>query len=619
MMRIPDIPFQHSESLATGRAAVERAAIPGRYKWDLERIYPDWEVWEKDFAAVEAALPDLEGRRGSLERSARDLLDTIEIILDVRQKLEVLFTYASLRSDEDTRIGDHIARRGRASTLAVRYAEATSWFEPELLELTPQTIARFQVEVSGLELYTHFIETIQRQREHTRAPEQEALLAAAANMARGAGQVFSAFNNADLKFPAIRDEKGREVELTKARYSRYIKSTVRRVRRDAFVSCLDTYGSVINTLAANMDANVKNHTFYARARRYTGTLEAALHPNAVPPEVFHALIESTGANLATVHRYTALKKRILEAEPLCDYDLYVPLFPEAEFKFEYEEAQELLLEALAPLGPEYMDIVREGYTDRWIDVHESVGKRSGAYSNGVYGTSPYILLNWSDQLRDTFTLAHELGHSVHTYYATRHQPYVYADYPIFTAEVGSTCNELLLIHHLLRHTDERERKLYLLDFFLTQINDTVFRQTMFAEFEHRIHLLGERGETLTAEALDELYQKILARYWGPQITFDPQRSGMNWARIPHFYYKYYVYQYATAYAAAAALSRRILAGEPDARERYLDFLRSGSSRYPVQTLQLAGVDMTRPEPVENVFALFTELLDEVDHLLAEEQ
>jgi oligoendopeptidase F len=608
-----------AQSFNVGRDTVARTEIPETYQWDLERIYPDWNVWDDDFAAVEAAISRLESLKDTIKRSAQDLRHALEAILQVRHRLEILYIFSSLKSDEDTRIGDHIARRGKASTLAVRFAEAVSWFEPELLALGPATITRFKAREPALEIYAHYLDSIQRRRDHTLPPEQEALLAAAADMARGAGQVFSALNNADLTFPSIRDESGREVELTKARYNRYIKSPVRRVRRDAFVACLDTYGAVINTLAANMDANIKNHVFFAQSRRYASTLDAALYPNAIPVEVFHTLIRTTNSNLDIVHRYTDLKKRVLDLDPFCEYDLYAPLFPAAEFKFSYEEAQECLLAALTPLGDEYLQIVREGFDGRWIDVHENVGKRSGAYSNGVYGTSPYILLNWSDQLRDTFTLAHEMGHSIHTYLSTKHQPYVYSDYPIFTAEVASTCNEMLLLHYLLENTSSRERQQYLLDFYLTQINDIVFRQTMFAEFEYEIHCLGERGETLTAELLEELYQRMLTHYWGQRVTFDPHRSGKNWARIPHFYYRYYVYQYATAYAAATVLSQRILAGDQAARDRYLDLLRSGSSRYPVDTLKRAGVDMTQSQPIEGVFVLFTQLLDRLEDLLNREE
>jgi len=599
------------EDPASG-AAVERAEILDLYKWDLERIYPDWETWEQDFATVEAALPGIEARQGSLSGSARNLLEAVEEIMAVRRKLEVVLIYAGMRSDEDTRVNENTARLGRSRTLATRFAEAASWFEAELLTLDPKMLIRFAGEQPGLQLYHHYFENIQRSREHTLDKDREALLASAANMARGASQVYNALNNADLKFPTIIDEGGREVELTKGRYLKYIKSTDRRVRQDAFEAFLDTYSTVINTLAANMSANVQNHVFYSRARKFPGTLDAALHANAIPTEVFHNLLSSVEANLATVYRFVDLKKRVLGLETLHDYDLSVPLFAEAEFKYTYDEAQTLLLNALAPLGKEYVDIVREGFTNGWIDVHESIGKRSGAYSNGVYDTSPYILLNWSDQLGDTFTLAHEMGHSVHTYLTTQSQPYVYGDYPIFTAEVASTCNEMLLSHFLLDQCTDRAQKLYLLDYYLNQINSTVVRQTMLAEFEFRMHRAVEGNQTLTADMLGDLYQEMLLKYWGPQVEFDSQRSPYAWCRVPHFYYNYYVYQYATAYAAATVLSQRILAGSHEARERYLDFLRSGNHRYPVETLELAGVDITRPQPVEEVFVLFTSLIDQVE-------
>ncbi len=605
-------------AVAGGGGAVERSDVAERYKWDLERVFPDWESWEKEFAAVEAALPGLAARRGTLGRSARDLLETVETMLVVRRRLGVVRVFASMRSDEDTRVGENVARDGRADTLTVRFAETMSWFEPELLAVPPETIARFVEELPELRPYGHFLDDVVRLRAHTLGAEEEALLAGAVNLARGAGKVFNALNNADLVYPTIRDEQGRPVELTKARYTKLVKSPDRRVRKDAFEGFLDTYGRVINTLAANMDANVRNHVFFARSRRFAGTLEASLAASNVPVEVFHNLVATVGAHLDVVHRYGALKKRVLGVDPLREHDLYVPLFPEAEIKYGYEEAQELLLEALAALGPEYLAILRAGFAERWIDVHENAGKRSGAYSSGTYGTPPYILLNWSDQFRDVFTLAHEMGHSGHSYLAGSHQPYVYGDYPIFTAEVASTLNENLLLDHLLRTTTDRARRLFLLDHHLAQIHDTVFRQTMFAEFEHRIHLAGEAGETLTAEMLGETFLGILRRYWGPLVDFDPERSALTWARIPHFYYNYYVYQYATAYSAATVLARAILAGEPGARERTLEFLSSGSSRYPVETLKLAGVDMATPAPVEGAITVFEGLLDQLEGMIAEE-
>ena len=434
-------------------------------------------------------------------------------------------------------------------------------------------------------------------------------------MARGAGQVFNAFDNADLTLPSITDANGETVALTKGRYQKFLKSVDRRVRRDAYTGFLGSYGAMRNTLAANMDANVKNHVFFARSRHHENCLEAALHPDGVPPAVFHSLLATVDARQDVIHRYTALKKRVLGLEPMHEYDLARPLFPGGEFTFDYDEACGVVLEAFAPLGADYVDTVRDGIAGGWIDVHESAGKRSGGYSNGVYDTPPYILLNWSDQLEDTFTLAHELGHSMHSWLAAKHQPYVYGDYPIFTAEVASTCNELLLMHHLLAGTDDPQRLLYLLDRHLAQINNTVFRQTMFAEFELRIHESGEAGQTLTADELGQLYQALLVKYWGPQVVFDPERSPLSWCRIPHFFYNFYVYQYATAYAAAVALSRRVLDGTGTEREQYLDILCSGSSRYPVETIALGGVDVSTTRPMDDVIDLFGSLIDRIEGLL----
>ncbi len=596
----------------------DRAAIDDRFKWRLERIFPDWATWDAAFAAVEADLPSLEARRGSLATGADALLDALRAIEAVQRRLEVVVVFAGMRSDEDTRDDANTARRGRAASLGTRYAEAVSWFEPEVLALDDDTLATWLAANADLRLYTHHLENLRRQRAHTLDADREALLAAAGSVTRGAGRIFSALTDADLRFPVITDEQGRPVELTHGRFSKFVRSADRAVRRRAFDAYLDTYGQVANTLAATLDACVKNHVFVADSRRYASCLEASLQPDAIPVAVYHNLIAEVRANLPSVHRYTALKKRVLGVAELGEHDLYVPLFRGAEFRFGYDEACAVLLEAFAPLGEEYLEIVRAGYREGWIDVHESLGKRSGAYSSGVYDTQPYILLNWSDQLSDTFTLAHELGHSVHTFLASRHQPYVYGDYPIFTAEVASTFNELLLLEHLLAATDDRDRRLYLLDHHLGQMVGTVVRQTMFAEFELHAHTLGEQRDTLTAEALGERYHQLLQDYWGPEAVLDPERSRRTWSRIPHFYYNFYVYQYATAYSAAAALSRAVLAGDAGARARYLDILRSGCSRYPVETLAAGGVDMLSRAPFGDVFRLFDRRLDEVERLLGGE-
>jgi oligoendopeptidase F len=598
-----------------GSSPVERSQIAGRFKWKLELIFPDWESWEAAFAEIENALPDLAGRQGSLAASGSGLLETIEAIHGTQRLLEKTYVFAGMKSDQDTRIGENTARKGRISSLAVRVSEAVSWFDSELLAIEAKRLAELVAEEQKLELYDHFFHDIHRARAHTLSADQEALLAGAGLMAHGASQVFNAFDNADLQFAPVEDEDGNTVTLTKARYYKFLKSQDRRLREDSFASFLDAYGALKNTLAANMDANVKNHVFFSGARNHASTLEAALHPDAVPPNVFHSLIGTVTDNMDTIHRYTALKKKVLGLEPLREFDLAVPLFAKGKFEFSYDEACPMLLEAFAPLGPDYVSTVKDGIAGGWIDVHENAGKRSGGYSNGVYDTPPFILLNWADELGDTFTLAHELGHSMHSWLSVHNQPFVYGDYPIFTAEVASTFNELLVMDHLLKTGDDRQRKLYLLDYHLSQINNTVFRQTMFAEFEHRIHKLGEEGQTLTTDSLGELYQELLVKYWGPSVEFDPVRSPLTWCRIPHFFYNYYVYQYATAYSAAVALSRKVLAGGEKDREQYLDILRSGCSRYPVDTIKLGGVDMATSGPMEDVIALFGSLIDQTEELL----
>ena len=608
-------PNRHDDAEEAGGSPLERDSIEARYKWRPELIYPDWPAWERDFAQLQDRLPGLASLQGTLAGSGAALLAAIDAIHDVRRGLERLLIFANLRSDEDTRVGENTARKGRAGSLAVNYAEAASWFESEVLEIAPERLAELVAAEPGLATYAHFFDNIHRGRAHTLPAEQEALLAGAGLMARGASQVFNAFDNADLKLGQVTDEEGRRVTLTKGRHQKFMKSPDRRVRQESYELFLDAYGDLKNTLAANLDANVKNHVFFAQARKHESALEAALHPDGVAPAVFHSLIGTVNANTAVLHRYTALKKRILRLDPLREHDLAAPLFADGEFTFDYDEACRMLLEAFAPLGTSYVEAVRGGIDGGWIDVHENAGKRSGGYSSGSYDTAPYILLNWSGQLGDTFTLAHELGHSLHTWLASRNQPYAYGDYPIFTAEVASTFNELLTMDHLLRATEDPRRRLYLLDYHLSQINNTVFRQTMFAEFELRIHQLGEQGETLTAESLNALYLELLVRYWGPDVVFDPRRSPLTWSRIPHFFYNFYVYQYATAYSAAVALSRKVLAGGEGDREQYLDILRSGCSLYPVETVRLGGVDLASPGPMQDVITLFGELVDQVESLL----
>lgn len=615
-----DLVPHHAVDAKTGTATAprERGEVDDRDKWRIDRIFADWQAWEEAFSAVEADLPALEALRGTLAGGADALLHAMETIHGVQRRLQVVSVYASMRSDEDTRNSENTARRGRAGSLGTRFAETVCWFEPELFALDDKVLDDALATSDPLRVYRHHLEDLRRMRPHTLDPDREALLASVGNVTLGAGRIFSALNDADLQFPEIEDEEGRPAQLSHARFGRFIKSRDRRVRQATFEGYLDTYGSVSNTFAAVMDANAKNHVFRAEARNYDGCLHAALHPDAVPVSVYGNLLAEVRANLSVVHRYAALKKRVLAVDELHEYDVYVPAFSEAEIKFSYDEACDLLLTAFKPLGEDYLDIVGHGYREGWIDVHENAGKRSGAYSSGVYDTQPYILLNWANQFSDTFTLAHEMGHSVHSYLSIKHQPYVYGSYPIFTAEVASTFNELLLLNHLLETTDDPARRLFLLDHHLNQMTGTVVRQTMFAEFEMRLHEQAEAGETLTTETLGDLYGGLLADYWGSGVSLDSVRSRLTWSRIPHFYYNFYVYQYATAYSAAAAFSRMVLEGGVAERERYLDILRSGCSRDPVETLAEGGVDMTTRDPFRDVFRLYTERLDEVEQLLEKE-
>jgi len=608
----------HAAETSGGTGLRERHEIDAAHQWRVDRIFADWEAWEAAFASLEVDIATLAALRDTLSGGAEAFLHAMETIHGVQRRLEVLSVYAGMRSDEDTRISENTGRRGRAGSLATRFAEAVSWFEPELLGLDDALVDGYLADHEPLRLYAHHLDDLRRMRPHTLDPDREALLAAAGNITRAAGRIFSALSDADMSFGEIEDEDGQRVTLSHPRFARYLRSTDRRVRQDTYETYLDAYAGVQNTMAATMDANIKNHAFRADARNYDSCLHASLQPDGVPVSVYHNLLAEVRDNLATIHRYTALKKRVLGVDELHEYDVYVPAFGEAAFKFEYDEACDLLLKALKPLGTDYLDILRHGYREGWIDVHENAGKRAGAYSSGVYDTQPYILLNWAGQLSDTFTLAHELGHSVHSYLAIQNQPYVYGNYPIFTAEVASTFNELLLLNHLLDTTEDRGRRLFLLDHHLNQMTGTVVRQTMFAEFELRIHELVEQGDTLTHDALNDLYLSLLTDYWGPGAVLDPARSPRTWSRIPHFYYNFYVYQYATAYSAAVALSRSVLAGGEAERERYLDILRSGCSRYPVDTLALGGVDMTTRAPFRDVFRLYGERIDQIEALLDEE-
>jgi oligoendopeptidase F len=595
-----------------------REELDKAYMWKLEDIFASDQEWEKEFEQVKGLLPKLVDFKGKLGESSQQLLEMLQYQDEVSLRLGKLYTYAHMRYDQDTTNSFYQALNDRATNLYTELSSSTAYIVPEILAVPEEKLQAFLTENKDLALYAHYLEEINRQRPHVLSENEEAILAQASDALRTASNTFGMLNNADLKFPEITDENGEEVEVTHGRYIRFLESEDRRVRHDAFKAVYDTYDQYRNTLASTLSGAVKRNNFYARVRKYGSARQAALANNSIPESVYDQLVDTVNDNLHLLHRYIDIRKRALGVDELHMYDLYTPLVKEVKMEVSYEEAQELLLKSLAVLGDEYVEILKQAYADGWVDVYENKGKRSGAYSSGAYGTNPYILMNWHDNVNNLFTLAHEFGHSVHSYYTRKHQPYVYGDYSIFVAEVASTCNEALLNDYLLKTTDDKKKRLYLLNHYLEGFRGTVFRQTMFAEFEHLIHMKAQEGEALTPDLLTELYYNLNKKYFGNNLVID-EEIGLEWSRIPHFYYNYYVYQYATGFSAATALSKQILEeGEPAVR-RYIDnFLKAGSSDYPIEVLKKAGVDMTSSKPMQDALQVFAEKLDELEQLLFEE-
>ncbi|MGG2989507.1 oligoendopeptidase F [Geobacillus stearothermophilus] len=591
-----------------------RSEIPVEETWRLEDIFPTDDAWEEEFKQVKAMIPKLGEYKGRLGESPEVLYEALQYQDDVSMRLGKLYTYAHMRYDQDTTNSFYQGLDARAKSLYSEASSAMAFIVPEILAIDEAVLRSFLEQYEPLRLYAHALDEITRQRPHVLSAEEEAILAQAAEVMQATSDTFSALNNADLTFPTIIDENGEEVEVTHGRFIRFLESTDRRVRRDAFHAVYHTYEKFQNTFASTLAGTVKKHNFFARVRRYESARQAALDANNIPESVYDNLIATVHEHLPLLHRYVRLRKQVLGLDELHMYDLYTPLVQDVKMDVTYEEAKQYMLDGLAPLGEEYVAIVKEGLDNRWVDVRENKGKRSGAYSSGAYGTHPYILLNWQDNVHNLFTLVHEFGHSVHSYYTRKTQPYPYAHYSIFVAEVASTCNEALLNDHLLKTIDDEKKRLYLLNHYLEGFRGTVFRQTMFAEFEHLIHLKAQQGEALTAETLTSLYYDLNKKYFGDEIVVD-QEIGLEWSRIPHFYYNYYVYQYATGFSAATALSKQILEeGEP-AVKRYIDFLKAGSSDYPIEVLKKAGVDMTSAEPIRQACQVFAEKLDEMEQLL----
>ena len=579
------------------------------YTWKLEDMMPDNRTWEALFEKTAAQVKQYGDFKGTLAESAETLYRCLKFDDEISLDIERLYVYARMRSDEDTAGQTYQDMFGRAQSLSFEAAERSSFIVPEILEMDPALLASYMESENGIGLYRRLMERILGKREHTLSGPMEELLAQSYDATQGASQIFNMFNNADVKFPSITGEHGQEVPITHGNYISLMEHKDRRIRRDAFLGLYSVYRQFRNTLAAAFSANVKQAVFYAKARNYASSRQHSLAENEVPELVYDNLVAAVRKNLPLLHRYVRVRKETLGLDDIHMYDLYVPMVAEFDRTYTYEEAKAIVTEGLAPLGEEYGKILREGFENRWVDVYENEGKRSGAYSWGVYGSHPYVLMNFHGTLNDVFTLAHEMGHSIHSYYSDAAQPYVYAGYKIFVAEVASTCNEALLIRHLLNRTEETQEKRYLINHFLESFRGTLFRQTMFAEFEAAAHSKAQEGETLTASALGELYHRLNKDYFGPEMVVDPEID-YEWERIPHFYTPFYVYQYATGFSAAVAISSRILSGDETALAGYKKFLQGGCSLPPIDLLKLCGVDMSTTKPVDEALKVFGELLEE---------
>ncbi|HFQ4158383.1 TPA: oligoendopeptidase F [Enterococcus faecium] len=592
----------------------KREELPENLTWDLTKIFSSDQEFDEKYLELSEELKQSEKHKGTLDQGASQFLNAIEFVLRVYRQTEVIYVYAHLKNDQDTGNTDYQALYARASSLFSKVSEAVSWFEPEILQLSDDQIWQYFKEEPKLEVYRHYIQQIVDNRAHVLSAEQESLLAGAGEIFDASSDTFAVLNNADLVFPTIEGENGEIVQLSHGVYGQLLESTDRRVREAAFKGLYSVYEQFRNTFASTLGTHIKGHNFKAKVRNYSSAREASLSNNHIPESVYDTLVDVVNKHLPLLHRYMELRKRLLEVEKLHMYDLYTPVLGEAPITFTYEEAKEKALEALKPMGEEYMAIVEKAFSERWIDVVENKGKRSGAYSSGSYDTNPYILLNWHDTLDQLFTLVHEMGHSVHSYFTRSNQPYVYGDYSIFLAEIASTTNENILTEYLLETEKDPRVRAYVLNHYLDGFKGTVFRQTQFAEFENFMHTEDEKGVPLTSEYLSDSYGKLNAKYYGPAVEEDPEIK-FEWSRIPHFYYNYYVFQYSTGFSAASALAKKILNQEPEALENYLAYLKAGNSDYPVEVMKKAGVDMTQAAYIEDAMSMFEQRLNELEELI----
>ncbi|MGN0584407.1 MAG: oligoendopeptidase F [Ruminococcus sp.] len=593
---------------------LKRCEVLTENTWNLQDLCASDEIFEEEYKIVQNLLPEISAFRGRLSEGAETVLSFLVKLEETEQLFEKLYVYANMHLHEDMNVTKYQGYSAQMQTLASKLAEAGSFFESELLSLPDETLSSY-INDSKLSHYRLLLERILARKEHTLSSAEEAIIAKSTEMASAADDIFSMLNDADLKFGEITDENGESKELTIERFVGFMESQDRRVRTEAFKKFYGVYGQFKNTIGAAYAANIKKAGFYSDVRKYGSALEQSLSQNEIPLSVYDRLIETVRKNLPSMHRYISLRKKVLGISEHHFYDNYVPLVSDYDKKYTFEEAKELARAGLAPMGEDYLRRLEEGFSNRWIDVYENIGKCSGAYSWGAYGTHPYVLLNYQGKLDDVFTLVHEMGHALHSMYSHEAQSYTYAGYRIFVAEVASTCNEALLMRYMLSQSNDKQEKAYLINHFIDQFKGTLFRQTMFAEFEKKAHSLYAEGEPVTPDRLCEIYRKLNEDYFGEDMFIDDEIA-LEWLRIPHFYNEFYVYQYATGFSAAIALSDRILKEGESAVKDYTEFLKGGCSKDPISLLKIAGADMTSQKPVEDALRLFDELVTELESLLS---
>ena len=579
--------------------------------WAIEDLYENDELWREDTETLRSQIKAIGEFKGKLTEKKETLLQFLNEYAKLMERHEKIHVYANQKIHENTKNSVYQKLAGEAQVLENQVSSATAFAVPEILTLDEAKLDQWMEQSKELKFYKRFLDEILRGKSHTLSIAEEEMLARAGEMGNAPYQIYAMFNNADITFGSVRDENGEEQVLSSGRFVAMEENSDRRVRKEAFEVFYRSYEQFKNTLAAVFDANLRQSSFFAKEHHYSSSREYYLDSNAIPVSVYDQLIDTIHEKLPLMYRYVELRKKILGLDEMHMYDVYVPLASEVQKTYTFEEAKQIVQRGLKPLGEKYGTVLKQGMESRWIDIYENEGKRTGAYSWGAYGTHPYVLLNFNGNLTNVFTLAHEMGHALHSYFSDEAQPYLYAGYKIFVAEVASTCNEALLIHYLLEQSKDEKERMYLINYFLDKFKGTMFRQTMFAEFEKITHAAGEAGETMTADRLCEIYHKLNQFYFGDQMISDPQIA-VEWARIPHFYTPFYVYQYATGFSAAVAISQKILNGEPNAVENYLKFLSSGGSMDPIDLLKICDVDMTTSKPVEEALQVFESYLDELE-------